>query len=177
MIMPVGQRLLLPAKPAFIWGSLVLAFFLNIFLNMALLGRAAWAPDLLAIVLIFWTVHQTNRVGIGAAFYLWLVDGRTPRQPHGPARFRIHHPELLCDHDSPAHALVWFAGLSLANSSRVCAGPSCGVGFAHAGWRARHRGGILYSAPVLQSLLWPLVSLLLFAPQHRAPNPDATRPI
>ena len=73
MIMPVGQRLLLPAKPAFIWGSLVLAFFLNIFLNMALLGRAAWAPDVLAIVLIFWTVHQTNRVGIGAAFSFGLL--------------------------------------------------------------------------------------------------------
>jgi rod shape-determining protein MreD len=35
----------------------------------------------------------------------------------------------------------------------------------------------LVLAPVLQSSLWPLVSLLLFAPQHRAPNPDATRPI
>jgi len=34
MIMPVGQRLLLPANPAFIWGSLVLAFFLNMFFNM-----------------------------------------------------------------------------------------------------------------------------------------------
>jgi rod shape-determining protein MreD len=38
-------------------------------------------------------------------------------------------------------------------------------------------GWELLLAPVLQSVLWPLVSLLLFAPQHRAPNPDATRPI
>jgi rod shape-determining protein MreD len=176
MIMPVGQRLLLPANPAFIWGSLVLAFFLNMFFNMVFFGRAAWAPDLLAIVLIFWTVHQTNRVGIGAAFVFGLL-------------MDVHQGSLMGQHALAYIILSYFAitihrrmlwfGLrgqalqilplfvlahAVALVLRLLAGGAL------PGWE-------LLLAPVLQSVLWPLVSLLLFAPQHRAPNPDATRPI
>jgi rod shape-determining protein MreD len=32
-------------------------------------------------------------------------------------------------------------------------------------------------APVIEALLWPLVSLLLLAPQRRAPDPDENRPL
>ncbi|NBX05531.1 MAG: rod shape-determining protein MreD [Betaproteobacteria bacterium] len=176
MIMPVGQRLLLPANPAFIWGSLVLAFFLNMFFNMVFFGRAAWAPDLLAIVLIFWTVHQTNRVGIGAAFVFGLL-------------MDVHQGSLLGQHALAYIILSYFAitihrrmlwfGLRgqalqilplfvLAHAVSLVLRLLAGA--ALPSWE-------LLLAPLLQSALWPLVSLLLFAPQHRAPNPDATRPI
>ncbi len=176
MIMPVGQRLLLPANPAFIWGSLVLAFFLNMFFNMVFFGRAAWAPDLLAIVLIFWTVHQTNRVGIGAAFVFGLL-------------MDVHQGSLLGQHALAYIILSYFAitihrrmlwfglrGQALqilplfALAHAVALVLRLLAGAAMPGWES-------LLAPVLQSVLWPLVSLLLFAPQHRAPNPDATRPI
>jgi rod shape-determining protein MreD len=32
-------------------------------------------------------------------------------------------------------------------------------------------------APLLESLLWPVISVLLLLPQRRAPDPDATRPL
>jgi rod shape-determining protein MreD len=32
-------------------------------------------------------------------------------------------------------------------------------------------------APLLESALWPVVSILLLAPQRRAPDPDANRPL
>ena len=32
-------------------------------------------------------------------------------------------------------------------------------------------------APVFEALLWPLVVLLLLAPQRRAPDPDKNRPL
>ena len=32
-------------------------------------------------------------------------------------------------------------------------------------------------APVFECLLWPLASVLLLAPQRRAPDPDETRPL
>ena len=32
-------------------------------------------------------------------------------------------------------------------------------------------------APLLEALMWPIVSWLLLAPQRRAPNPDANRPL
>ena len=176
MIMPVGQRLLLPAKPAFIWGSLVLAFFLNIFLNMALLGRAAWAPDLLAIVLIFWTVHQTNRVGIGAAFIFGLL-------------MDVHQGSLMGQH-ALAYIILSYFAITIHRRMLWFGLPGQALQIlplfvlAHlVSWVLRFLAGgaapgwDLVLAPVLQSLLWPLVSLLLFAPQHRAPNPDATRPL
>jgi rod shape-determining protein MreD len=176
MIMPVGQRLLLPANPAFIWGSLLLAFFLNIFLNMALLGRAAWAPDLLAVVLVFWTVHQTNRVGVGAAFIFGLL-------------MDVHQGSLMGQHAlayiilgyfaiTIHRRMLWFGLLGQALQILplfVLAHLVAWVLRLLAGGAAP--GWDLVLAPVLQSLLWPLVSLLLFAPQHRAPNPDATRPL
>ena len=32
-------------------------------------------------------------------------------------------------------------------------------------------------APLLEAALWPIVGALLLAPQRRAPNPDANRPL
>ena len=32
-------------------------------------------------------------------------------------------------------------------------------------------------APVIEATLWPVVSVLLLAPQRRAPNPDDNRPL
>ncbi len=53
------QQLLLPVSPLFIWGSLIVALLLN----MLPLGRVAWTPDLLALVIVFWAVHQPARIG------------------------------------------------------------------------------------------------------------------
>ena len=72
MIMRQGQQLLLPANPLFIWSSLILALALNMLQNMGLWGRAAWVPDILALVLVFWSVHQPQRVGIGTAFFFGI---------------------------------------------------------------------------------------------------------
>ena len=74
MIMPRGQQLLLPANPWFIYLSLLSAQLLNMVLNMLLVGNAAWTPDFLAVVLVFWCVHQPQRVGIGVAFFFGIFN-------------------------------------------------------------------------------------------------------
>jgi rod shape-determining protein MreD len=38
-------------------------------------------------------------------------------------------------------------------------------------------GWWLLLAPVIEALLWPVVVVLLLAPQRRAPDPDANRPL
>jgi rod shape-determining protein MreD len=38
-------------------------------------------------------------------------------------------------------------------------------------------GWTLMLAPVFEALLWPVVAWLLLAPQRRAPDPDANRPL
>ena len=70
MIMPAGRPLLLPANPKFIVLTLVLALLLHMLLG--LLGLY-WLPDVLAIVMVFWTVHQPRRVGLVLAFLLGLA--------------------------------------------------------------------------------------------------------
>ena len=38
-------------------------------------------------------------------------------------------------------------------------------------------GWSIFAAPLLEALLWPIVSVILLAPQRRAPDPDNTRPL
>lgn len=176
MIMPRGQQLLLPASSLFIWSSLLAALGFNMLFNMGLFGRSAWLPDVLALVLVFWTIHQPVRVGMSVAFLLGLA-------------MDVHQSALLGQH-ALAYAvlsflaiamhrrLLWFSvpsqaaqvlplfvvAHSLTLLLRLLAGDS------FPGWS-------LLLAPALEALLWPLVSVMLLLPQRRAPDPDANRPL
>ena len=69
MIMRQGEVLLLPANPLFIGVTLLLALAVN----LLPLGRSPAMPDLLALVVVFWSVHQPRRVGIFLSFGFGLV--------------------------------------------------------------------------------------------------------
>ena len=70
MIMPRStDQLLLPVNPLFVAFTLLLAFALN----LVPLGRVPLMPDFVALVLVFWTVHQSRRVGVGLAFVFGLL--------------------------------------------------------------------------------------------------------
>jgi rod shape-determining protein MreD len=99
MIMRPGQQLLLPANPLFIWGSLFGAFGLNLLFNMALWGRAAWSPDLLALALVFWGVHQPQRVGMSGAFLFGLL-------------MDVHQGSVLGQH-ALAYAVLNFCAIAI----------------------------------------------------------------
>jgi rod shape-determining protein MreD len=173
MIMPRGSgQLLLPANPFFIGFTLLVAFAFN----LLPLGRAPAMPDLLAVTLVFWNVHQPRRVGVGAAFLFGLL-------------MDVHQGALLGQHAlaytllsfvaiTIHRRLLWFGvveqavqivplffgvhGVSLA--VRLLAGDM------FPGWW-------MLVAPALEALLWPVVTLLLLAPQRRAPDPDQNRPL
>ena len=176
MIMRPGQQLLLPANPLFIWASLLGAMLLNMVQNMAFLGRAAWAPDLLAVTLVFWTVHQPLRIGIGAAFVFGLLTD-------------VHQSSFLGQH-ALAYTVLSFFAITIHRRLLWFSVPSQAAqvfplfAAAHAVELAVRmiQGGTfpgldLLLAPVLEAVLWPLASILLLAPQRRAPDPDANRPL
>ena len=172
MIMRSGQQLLLPANPVFIWCSLIAALLLN----MLPLGRVAWMPDFLALVLVFWNVHQPLRVGIGIAFLFGLgMD--------------VHQTALLGQHALSYTALSFFATLIqrrllwykvLSQSVQVLplflAAHTVELiirmlaGGIFPGWA-------MLVAPLLETLLWPVASVLLLLPQRRTPDPDENRPL
>ena len=174
MIMRPGQRLLMPVNPAFLWLSLLLAFSANMLGNMLLWGRAAWAPDVLSIVLVFWTVHQTMRVGIAAAFVFGLMldvyQGGLLGQ-HAMAYTVLSYFAIMVH-----RRLLWFSLREqtmqvlplLVHTVELLLNAMIGGNFP--GWW-------VLMAPVGEALLWPVISSMLLAPQRRAPDPDDNRPL
>lgn len=172
MIMRSGQQLLLPANPVFIGFSLIAALLLD----MLPFGRVPWMPDFLALVLVFWAVHQPLRVGIGLAFLFGLI-------------MDVHQAALLGQHALSYTALSFFAAMVhrrllwfTVPSQALQVLPMFAV--AHGlELLIRMMGGgifpgwIMLLAPLAESLLWPVVSVLLLAPQRRAPDRDENRPL
>ena len=176
MIMRPGQQLLLPANPLFIWSSLVVALLLNMLQNMGLWGRAAWTPDLLALVLVFWSVHQPLRVGVGAAFVFGLLmdvhQGSVLGQ-HALAYtvlgfYAITIHRRLLWFSVPQQALQVLPLLLVAHAVELAVRMLVGGTFP---------GLLILLGPVIEALLWPLVTVVLLLPQRRAPDPDANRPL
>ncbi|MDB5744143.1 MAG: rod shape-determining protein MreD [Polaromonas sp.] len=172
MIMRSGQQLLLPANLFFIWSSLVAALVLN----MLPLGRVPWMPDFLALVLVFWSVHQPLKVGIGIAFMFGLA-------------MDVHQTALLGQHAFSytvlsflaamiQRRLLWFKvplqALQVLPLFMAAHGAALILRLLGGGI---FPGWIVLAAPALEALLWPVASVLLLAPQLRAPDRDENRPL
>ncbi|MBU6440965.1 MAG: rod shape-determining protein MreD [Betaproteobacteria bacterium] len=167
-----GEVLLLAAQPWFIWVTLVAALVLE----FMPLGRRPWLPDLLAMTLVFWVVHQPRRVGIGAGFVFGLL-------------IDAQHAALLGEH-ALAYSLlaffavmlhrrlVWFSLPQQALQILPLFAAARLLEFLVAMMAGASPPGLSYAAaPLLQAALWPLLSWLLLAPQRRAPSPDENRPL
>jgi len=167
-----ANQLLLPANPLFIWATLVVAMAFN----LVPLGRQPAMPDVLALALVFWNVHQPRRVGVGVAFAFGLL-------------MDVHDSAVLGQH-ALAYTLLSFFAVAIHRRLLWFTVPSQAVQIlplflaAHAvsllvrllaggmfpGWE-------LVLAPVFESLLWPLACSVLLAPQRRPPDPDENRPL
>ena len=166
------DQLLLPVNPLFVWFTLLVAFGLNV----VPLGRVAAMPDFVALVLVFWNVNQSRRVGVGVAFAFGLM-----MDVHAGAVFGQHalaytllsffaitiHRRLLW-FTVPAQALqilpLFVGAHAVSMAVRMLAGGM------FPGWE-------LAFAPLIEALLWPVVTGLLLAPQRRAPDRDQNRPL
>lgn len=173
MIMPrAADQLLLPANPWFIGLTLIVAMMID----MVPTGRVAASPDVLAVVLVFWGVHQPRRIGV-----LWAFVFGMAIDVHDGALLGQHALAYsgLCFGAITLHRrLTWFplgaqavqvlplffGAHALALIVRMI------VGGMWPGW------GVLM-APVFEAALWPVASFLLLAPQRRAPDRDAHRPL
>ena len=171
-MMPRGNELLMPVNPVFIWVSLLLAMALNILPW----GRWPGVPDFLAVVVVFWNVHQPRRVGVGAAFVFGLI-------------MDVHQGALLGQHAlsytllsffaiTVHRRLLWFTVGSqavqivplfvAAHAVSLLVRMAAGASFP--GWS-------LMLAPALEALLWPVANFMLLAPQRRPPDRDKNRPL
>jgi rod shape-determining protein MreD len=164
--------ILLPVSPAFIAASLIAAFLLN----LLPWGRWIGVPDFVALVLVFWGIHQPRKVGIGVAFFMGLL-------------MDVHDATLLGE-NALAYTLLsyfaitihrrvlWFPMLTqalhilplllLTQTVQVVVRYSVSGQFP--GWW-------FFAESVVAIALWPVVTWLLLAPQRRAVDRDMNRPI
>ncbi|MDH5540857.1 MAG: rod shape-determining protein MreD [Rhizobacter sp.] len=172
MLSASRDQLLLPVRPWFLAFSLIGAFALN----LVDLGRWPARPDLLALVIVFWNVHEPRRVGVGVAFLMGLL-------------MDVHQGAVLGQH-ALAYTLLSF--LAITVHRRLSAFTPVGqmlqvipLFFAAHAVSLMVRmfaggmfpGGTLFLAPLFEALLWPLADWLLLAPQRRAPDRDQNRPL
>jgi rod shape-determining protein MreD len=166
------DQLLLPVNPLFLWFSLLAALTFN----MLPFGRVAAMPDVLALTLVFWNVQQPRRVGIGAAFVFGLL-------------MDVHQGSVLGQH-AQAYTLLSFLAItihrrllwfSLAEQALqilplfiAAHAVSLVVRLLSSG---TFPGWTLLLAPLFEALLWPVITMLLLAPQRRAPDRDENRPL
>ena len=166
------QQVLLPVSPLFIALTLVVALAVN----LLPLGRHPAQPDLLALVLLFWSMHQPQRVGLGLAFGFGLV-------------MDVHQGALLGQHALAYALLGYFAAVAhrrllsfsvAAQTAQVL--PLFAASHAAALLVRLLAGGMfpgwnLFYAPLVEALLWPVAGWVLLAPQRRPPDPDGNRPL
>lgn len=176
-LMPRGTRqLLLPASPSFIWLSILFGFGANMVQNFVLGGWISWAPDYLMLILVFWSLHQPRRVGMGVAFGFGLA-------------MDVHQASLLGQHAlcytlicfvvaMVQRRVMWFkAGAQALQLLPLFALVhllefSLRLMFGNAAF-----SWLLILAPIFEALLWPIASAVLLLPQRRTPDPDANRPL
>lgn len=164
--------ILLPVSPLFITFSLVCAFMLN----LLPWGRWTGTPDFVALVLVFWGIHQPRKVGIGVAFFMGLL-------------MDVHDATLLGEN---ALAYTLLSYLAIMMHRRVLWFPVATQAlhvfpllmFAQSVQElvrvfvtGRFSGWLTFVESAVAIALWPLITSLLLAPQRRSVDKDHTRPI
>ena len=166
------DHILLPVNPAFIGFSLVAAFFMNLFPW----GGWGWVPDFVALTLIFWSIYQPRKVGIGIAFLMGLV-------------MEVHSASLLGENALAYTLLSYFAitihrrvlwfrpsvqALHVLPLLVVMQIVQMLIQLAVTG---KFPGWLYFAQSIVATIIWPVVCWLLLAPQRRAVDRDETRPI
>ena len=173
MIMERRQALLLPVSPWFIAVSLIVSLLFSMLLGLT---QALWLPDVLAVSIFFWGIHQPRRVGMSIAFVfgLWMDVQQSSLMGQHALSYVVLRYFALSMH----RRLLWFPikeqmiqilpFFVLSEALGLIIRLSTGEDFP--GWS-------LLLSPFMETLLWPIANFILLAPQRRAHDPDANRPI
>jgi rod shape-determining protein MreD len=164
--------ILLPVSPLFIAVTMTCAFLLNLLPWGSLIG----VPDFLALALIFWSVHQPRKVGIGLAFFMGIL-------------MDVHDASLLGENALAYTLLSYFA--IMIHRRMLWFGPVMQAlhvlpllfvmqtvqMLIQAMVSGKFPGWYYFLESVVSAALWPLVTWMLLAPQRRSVDRDDTRPI
>ena len=164
--------ILLPVSPLFIAFSLTCAFMLN----LLPWGRWVGAPDFVALVLVFWGIHQPRKVGIGVAFCMGLlmdVHDATLLGENALAYTLLSYVAIMIH-----RRVLWFPVLTQAmHVFPLLLLAQAIQALVHVFATGRFGGWLHFVESAVAVALWPVISWLLLAPHRRAVDRDHTRPI
>lgn len=164
--------ILLPANSFFIALTLISAFLLN----LLPWGHTVGVPDFVAMALIFWSIHQPRKVGIGIAFTMGLLMdvhdatllGENALSYTLLSYFAIMIHRRVLWFRIPTQALHVLVLLLVMQSVQLLIRMLVSGNFP--GW-------LYFSESLVAAVLWPVVTWAFLAPQRRAVNRDETRPL
>ena len=167
-----SSRILLPVRPWFI----VFSVFVALLLNFLPTSAWPWMPDWVALVLIFWSIREPRRVGMGVAFLLGLIMDVADASLLG--QHALAYVVLAYCANAAARRVLWFPLLQqalhmlplfvltqvLMVAVRLLAG-------------AEFPGWSYFLSSLSNALLWAPLSILLMLPQYQPVDRDDNRPI
>lgn len=166
------ERILLPVNVGYMALTVVLALLFNLMPWRDLVG----IPDMAALVLAFWCVHQPRRMGIGIAWFVGLIMDAGNGALLGQHAFAYAflafgaitlHRRILWFSlwQQAAHVLILLlASDALMLGVRLVAG-------------ATFPGPMYFAGSLVAAALWPTASFLLLLPQRRPESVDENRPL
>ena len=160
-----------PASARFVLFTLLLALLLNL-LPWSGLTKLLW-PDCIALLLLYWVIHQPREIGLGAGWFLGLVmdiaDGVLFGQHALAYTLMIFMAQILRPRIQMfsfwEQALYIFGLLLISLVIMLVTRLAFGAAFP---------GPLYFGSSVLGALLWPSFSMLLRMRQHRKPRTDDT---
>jgi rod shape-determining protein MreD len=166
------ERILLRVNVWYMAFTIVLALLFNLMPWRDLTG----VPDMVALVLAFWCVHQPRKMGIGIAWFVGLVMDAGNGALLGQHAFAYAflafgaitlHRRILWFSlwQQAAHVLVLLlASQALMLGVRMIAGGA-------------FPGLMYFTGGLVAAALWPAASFLLLLPQRRPESVDENRPL
>jgi len=166
------QRTLLSAKAAYMALTLVLALLFNLLPWRDLIGL----PDMVALVLTFWCVHQPRKMGIGTAWFVGLVMDAGNGALLGQHAFA--YAFLAFAAISLHRRILWFSLWRQAAHVLVLLLTSQLLMLAVRLVAGGAFPGLSYFAgSFIAAALWPTATFLLLLPQRGPGSVDENRPI
>ncbi len=159
--------ILQPVNPLWVYATVALGFLLSI----TRLSSFAWAPDFLAVTLVFWTVREPRVVGLFLPFALGiLMDvfyGSVLGQ-HAMAYTCMCYCAHLLERRIP-----WFSPVGQAlHVLPIFLLTQLIVLFIRMWMGGEFPGWIWFAQSFSNALIWPLAHFFLLIPQRRSQNKE-----
>lgn len=157
------QHILLPVRVS----TIVASFAVALLLAFLPWGDLRLVPDFVALVLVFWCVHQPRRVGLGVGWAIGLVADAGNGVLLG--QHALSYSLLAFFAITLSRRILWFGpwyqalhiAALLVFGQAVVVLVRLAAGAALPGWT-------IFVGPLAGAALWPFVAWLLLLPQRRA---------